>query len=100
MKIFTLVGIVPDYYQAGYVLVKDGQALAIDAAFDPEALLALLTEQNATLHAFLLTHCHFDHVINADVLPARFDAPLYASPSRKGCLTTVAGWDKWTGIIM
>jgi len=86
MNIYTFKGVVPDYYQAGYVLVKDGEALAVDLAFDPIALSDFLAEQNATLHAFLLTHCHFDHVFNADVLPKMFGVKLYASAKTQALL--------------
>ncbi|MBO4535106.1 MAG: MBL fold metallo-hydrolase, partial [Clostridia bacterium] len=79
MNIYTFKGVVPDYYQAGYVLLQEGEALAVDCAFDPDQLKAFLNEQNARLHGFLLTHCHFDHVFCADVLPDMFGVKLYAS---------------------
>ena len=86
MNVYTLKGVVPDYFQAGYVLVDKGSALCVDCAFDPSVLRALLKEQNATLHGFLLTHCHFDHVWNADVLPREFGVKLYASPLTQALL--------------
>ena len=51
-----------------YVVVKDHHALVIDPGDDFSALKRLLTEEEATLDAILLTHAHFDHIGGLDGL--------------------------------
>ncbi len=60
-----------------YVVVKDHHALVIDPGDDFSALKRLLTEEEATLDAILLTHAHFDHIeeygVDVYMNPKEFD---------------------------
>ncbi len=80
MQIYLLTGVVPGYYQAGYLCIKDNQALAIDAAFDLEELERVLQSTNSTLQAVLLTHAHYDHCAQAAAIRKRYNVSVYASP--------------------
>jgi glyoxylase-like metal-dependent hydrolase (beta-lactamase superfamily II) len=63
-----------------YLLVQEGHAVLVDA---PEgaavAVDALLEEEGATLEALLLTHGHWDHIVDAAAL-ARRGLRVYGHP--------------------
>ena len=82
IEVYALSGI--DYTagpQTGYVLVKDADAILVDASADVKEVCEVLRHTHSVLRAILLTHCHFDHAANVERLTRAFpDAPLYASP--------------------
>lgn len=80
MQVYLLTGVVPRYYQAGYLCIKDGQALAIDAAFAMDELESVLQSTHSTLQAVLLTHAHYDHCASAAEIRRRYGVKIYASP--------------------
>ena len=81
IKVYALSGI--DYTageQTGYILVKNGCALLIDASADVKDVGDVLHDADAILSAILLTHSHFDHTANALRLKEVYGVPIYASP--------------------
>ena len=57
-----------------YLLTKGNDALLIDCTTDPQALRAALGER--TLHAILLTHGHFDHMLSVAAVKRYFNVPV------------------------
>ncbi len=64
------------YFQTnGYWLSTDHGELLIDA---PQGVADWLTAQGANPTALLLTHLHYDHVVDAAAVQQRFDCEIYA----------------------
>lgn len=59
----------------GWLLELDGQAIAFDA---PEGMSAWLSAQGIRLNALLLTHQHFDHVLDAAAIADSHACPIIA----------------------
>ena len=59
----------------GWLLRLADQAIAIDA---PEGMSAWLSAQGVKLNALLLTHQHFDHVLDAAAIAAAHACPVIA----------------------
>jgi glyoxylase-like metal-dependent hydrolase (beta-lactamase superfamily II) len=59
----------------GWLLRLQDQAIAIDA---PEGMSAWLSSQGVKLNALLLTHQHFDHVLDAAAIAASHACPVIA----------------------
>lgn len=59
----------------GWVLETDAGTLAVDA---PEGFADWLEEEGVKVDALLLTHQHFDHVMNAAEIKARQGCPVAA----------------------
>ena len=57
-----------------FLLTKGKDALLIDCTVDPHTLRTALGER--TLHAILLTHGHFDHMLSVAAVKAQFDLPV------------------------
>ncbi len=57
-----------------YLLTKGNDAVLIDCTADPLALRAALGDR--TLHAIVLTHGHFDHMLTSAAVKAHFAAPV------------------------
>ncbi len=53
-----------------------GNAVVIDPAAEAQRLLNIVKENNLSVHAILLTHAHFDHILAADTLREATGAPL------------------------
>lgn len=67
-------------YAANSYLVTDsrtGHALLFDGSAEPEEVRRVLQEESCTLSAVLLTHGHFDHMLNLPELKAGFQCPVY-----------------------
>ncbi len=58
----------------GYLLTSDNTAIAFDA---PEGMDAWLAAHAPRLDGLVLTHQHFDHVMDAAAIRARFSCPIY-----------------------
>jgi hydroxyacylglutathione hydrolase len=73
MKIDVYTG---GYFQTnGYLIVHPDGRLVIDA---PEGIADWLEDQGLVPDALLLTHLHYDHVIDAGAVQARFGCPVWA----------------------
>lgn len=59
----------------GYLLDLPGGTLLVDA---PEGVAAWLKKQGARVDALLLTHQHFDHVLDAAAVAREHSCPIYA----------------------
>jgi hydroxyacylglutathione hydrolase len=59
----------------GYLLQTQNGALVVDA---PERMCEWLERQNVKVGALLLTHQHFDHVMDAAAIKEAFGCPIYA----------------------
>ncbi len=62
----------------GYALKispDDETVIVIDA---PEGIADWLTEQGLKAGALLLTHLHYDHIVDTAAVKERFDCPVYA----------------------
>ncbi|TDU73105.1 glyoxylase-like metal-dependent hydrolase (beta-lactamase superfamily II) [Prosthecobacter fusiformis] len=59
----------------GHVLRLPGGTLLVDA---PEGVAAWLRAQNIRVDALLLTHQHFDHVLDAALVKSEHGCPIYA----------------------
>ncbi len=74
----------PGGFAANCYLVSEGEdAVLIDCAAPLTDLRAALGTK--TLHAILLTHGHFDHMLTADAVRAHFDIPLYLHAADADC---------------
>ena len=67
------------YGENAYLLYRDSarQAVLIDPGDDLEALTQAIAASGKALGAILLTHGHFDHMLAAQPLKARFNCPVY-----------------------
>lgn len=73
MEIRTLS---PSGFAANCYLLREGNdAVLIDCTATVSDVQAAL--QGATLHAVLLTHGHFDHMLTTEQIRTRFNAPIY-----------------------
>ncbi|MCB1231346.1 MAG: MBL fold metallo-hydrolase [Verrucomicrobiae bacterium] len=73
MKIDTFTG---GYFQTnGYLLTHNGAAWLIDA---PDGIADWLATREIVPEALLLTHLHYDHIIDAAVVKERFDCPIWS----------------------
>lgn len=45
-----------------YLIIDNGEAVAVDPGAEPDKISAVLEDRCATLKHILLTHAHFDHV--------------------------------------
>lgn len=93
MKIETYTG---GFFQTnGYLFSQGGTRLAIDA---PEGITDWLLASGAAPDALLLTHLHYDHVIDAARLRREFRCPVFAHSAPDPGLTLqtlleeVIGW--------
>ncbi len=59
----------------GYFLEWDSARMVVDA---PEGMADWLTAKGATVDVLLLTHQHFDHVLDAAEIQSRFGAQVFA----------------------
>ena len=83
-------------------LVSEGRdAVIIDPSTSAETVTDLLSQAGLTLHAILLTHGHFDHILSLDTLRTATGVPAYlhrgdaAFPgdAAKNCYLTLIGRD-------
>jgi hydroxyacylglutathione hydrolase len=59
----------------GYIIENPGGGVAVDA---PEGFADWLGQRGGKVSALLLTHQHFDHVMDAARIQRAFGAPIYA----------------------
>lgn len=56
---------------------ENGQGIIIDPADDADQICAVVTSENISVSAVVLTHVHFDHMLAAGEVCTRLKAPLY-----------------------
>ena len=66
-----------------YLLSDDGHAFIVDPATRLDTMCAALYEAHLSLDGILLTHGHFDHIMNLGPLLSRFPAPIYLGTGDK-----------------
>ena len=85
-----------------YLLYDSGHAFIVDPAARLDVMCAALYEDGLALDGILLTHGHFDHVMNLEPLLSRFSVPVYlgagdrdfASDGRKNGFSVFFGQDR------
>ena len=60
-----------------YLLIEGRDAVLIDCSATVQSVQAALAQRNATLHAILLTHGHYDHFMNREALQSAFRVPVF-----------------------
>lgn len=60
-----------------YLLHSGGHAFIVDPAARLDVMCSALYENGLSLSGVLLTHGHFDHVMNLEPLLSRFPVPVY-----------------------
>jgi hydroxyacylglutathione hydrolase len=78
----------------GYLLLNEHGAIAVDA---PEGMAAWVAKQGVPLTALLLTHQHFDHVMDAAELARTHHCPVYAFAPYSTDLTLEKLYAAFTG---
>lgn len=80
-----------------YLLGDDstGEAALVDPSFELEHILDVIEEHEYRLRYILLTHAHFDHIVNAQVISDRYSPtiPLGLHPSDLSLWTSGGGAD-------
>lgn len=80
-----------------YILADEhtGQAAVVDPSFELEPVLDLLQEYEYRIRYILLTHSHFDHVVNALPLSDRYNPtiPIALHPSDEALWKEGSGAD-------
>jgi len=77
--VLTIHGDIGGYAVKGYLFLDPAtrEAVMIDTAYNPEAMLATLGDQALTLRAVCLTHGHTDHAGGLDAILARYPVPVH-----------------------
>ncbi len=57
---------------------KEGEALIIDPADEPDRIIEYIEHNNLKPAAILLTHGHFDHIMAAPAIRSRYGISIYA----------------------
>ncbi len=73
----TILGDIGGYAVKGYVLHDGGEAIMIDTAYNPDAMIETVRRLGATLKAVCLTHGHADHAEGLDEIVRRWCVPVY-----------------------
>lgn len=60
-----------------YLLIKKNHVMVIDPGFNGKALLKVIEENDYQVQAILLTHGHFDHIRDVEVLYEKAPCPVY-----------------------
>jgi len=76
----TVLGLIGGYEVKGYVVHDRGDAIVIDTAYNPGAMLDLLARRNLRLRAICLTHGHSDHAEGIESILKAMPVPVYLGP--------------------
>ena len=75
-----VLGSIGGYEVKGYVIHDRGEAILIDTAYNPTAMLELLARRNLRLRAICLTHGHSDHAEGIERILKSGSVPVYLGP--------------------
>ena len=78
----------------GYAIETSEGWILIDA---PEGFLSFLKSYNIDVKILMLTHQHFDHVLDAASISAHFDCPIWAHSQYDKTLTLESLFDLESG---
>lgn len=73
----TVLGSIGGYEVKGYIVHDRGEAILIDTAYNPTAMLEQLARQNLRLRAICLTHGHSDHAEGIEEILNACSVPVY-----------------------
>lgn len=69
-----------------YLLIKQKKAIVVDPGFNGEKILSLMKEKSLSLDAILLTHGHYDHIRDIEIINEDYLAKVYIHESDKSFL--------------
>jgi len=76
----TVLGSIGGYEVKGYIVHDRGEAIVIDTAYNPSAMLDRLARRNLRLRAICLTHGHSDHAEGIESILKALPVPVYLGP--------------------
>ncbi len=76
----TVLGSIGGYEVKGYVIHDHGEAVLIDTAYNPTAMLHFLAEHHLRRRAICLTHGHSDHAEGIERILQVASVPVYLGP--------------------
>jgi glyoxylase-like metal-dependent hydrolase (beta-lactamase superfamily II) len=82
----TVLGDIGGYAVKGYLLHDAGQALMIDTAANPEAMLEAVDRLKVTLIGVALTHAHADHAGGLDMILQHHNVTVYLGGADRSLL--------------
>ena len=83
----TVLGDIGGYEVKGYVVHDSGEAILIDTAYNPTAMIQTLTKKRLRLTAICLTHGHSDHAEGVEQLLAYCRVPVYLGEDDESLLS-------------
>lgn len=76
----TILGSIGGYEVKGYIVHDRGEAVIVDTAYNPNAMLETLAKRKLRLRAICLTHGHSDHADGIDAILKAHPVPVYLGP--------------------
>ncbi|HKN85813.1 MAG TPA: MBL fold metallo-hydrolase [Nitrospiraceae bacterium] len=83
----TVFGDIGGYEVKGYVMHESGEAILIDTAYNPTAMIQTLTQRRLRLTAICLTHGHSDHADGLEELLDYCRVPVYLGEADESLLS-------------
>jgi hydroxyacylglutathione hydrolase len=83
----TVLGDIGGYEVKGYVVHDSGEAVLIDTAYNPTAMIQTLTQRRLRLTAICLTHGHSDHADGLEELLDYCRVPVYLGEADESLLS-------------
>lgn len=83
----TVLGDIGGYEVKGYVVHDSGEAILIDTAYNPTAMIQTLTQRRLRLTAICLTHGHSDHADGLKELLDYCRVPVYLGEADESLLS-------------
>jgi glyoxylase-like metal-dependent hydrolase (beta-lactamase superfamily II) len=83
----TILGSIGGYEVKGYIVHDSGEAILIDTAYNPAAMIRYLTANHLRLTAVCLTHGHSDHADGMEQLLDHHSAPVYLGAADESLLS-------------
>ncbi len=83
----TILGDIGGYEVKGYVVHDSGEAILIDTAYNPTAMIQYLEQNHLRLTAICLTHGHSDHADGIEQLLNYHRVPVYLGEADESLLS-------------